>query len=200
MGRFRVLISNGELDSTLPAALLQGRYMTPLNWQELCGAIREKFYPKVCYDFWQFSMSIIWGILTILCCVNVLLGSAFDSVVDDGYHRAKVRIALLFLVPIGLRIVFYVTLHAYKVFHSIDSVDQDVRQVLSDFSAKSPGVTFHLMQADGSAMAQQLNEQARGKKCNRNFDLVTLDYVLEISVDEEGSYRMTTAEGDMGSC
>lgn len=181
-----VRISDGELDSALPAALR--RYVTPQDWASLHVAIAEALYPAVSHNL---CIGTFWGIWSILMVFSFLFVFLQNLLFHKDTHYGEQKTPLYGLISLVVLFVFIivaqipVALYRYCVLFPL--VERNIQQTLSEFSKQSPGVSFLLMQDESSAR----------RHIGR---FVNVCRMLQISVDEvEGGYRLMTRKGATGN-
>lgn len=109
-----------------------------------------------------------------------------SALLDDERTRVLFRIAYF---------VFLFSPFAFAIHRSclvLPVAEASIQRVLDEFSMAQKGVNFHLLPGPGALT--QLNE--RPGKYGGYF--ITIDYELEIFVDEEGSYHLTSDDGFVG--
>jgi Ca2+/Na+ antiporter len=170
IGAVMVQITNGELDGVRPAALK--RYISQEEWNSLAISVRQILFKGVHLNdiMTGFRRLLLFCLLTFVVFV-VFLG----------------QLGLTLSLYFALFILFFVLSLCCSCYRQCvlgNAVEDELRQFLAQYSRKNQaGVTLHLLQ-DGSGAVRALEERTKGAN-----DMVPVDFVLQISVDQELGYR-----------
>ena len=124
-----VQISNGQVDPVRPGALR--RYMTKEEWQELCHAVEDAFYPAVWHNECMATLHGIFLAMALVGMFTILVGPVGIFIVFGAAF-------------VMAMIVMNCSLYRHCCLEA--SVEARVDQVLRDFSESSKaGLTFHLL-------------------------------------------------------
>lgn len=192
LGMVKVQIRNGELDPVRPASLR--RYISSKEWDDLVDDIGDVLQIAVDYRYNLRSISLISFIVFILLFFGLVYSmfsaeSQFyssSSSSNFGYSRRPLPFlnffALFFIVIISIMVV-QVSYHIYGMCHVAPQVERDLDDFLQEFSRNSKGgLTLHLKEHNFE-MYTYINEH--GRRHETVQQAVCVDYVLQISVDEE---------------
>jgi hypothetical protein len=167
IGAVTVQITNGELDGVRPAALK--RHISQEEWNSLAISVRQILVQGVHRN----AMMAGIGYLVLFC-----LLTSFVSVVFLGPLGLFLFSALFLLF-----IVLSICCSCYRQCVLGNAIEDELRQFLAQYSRKNQaGVTLHLLQ-DGSGAVRALKERTKGANA-----MVPVDFVLQISVDQELGY------------
>lgn len=185
MGGVRVQISNGKLDPILPGALRH--HLSDCDWNALREALWYELSPAVSHKSCVGNVRVLLlvGFLVQLCLFPILAQT-------DNEAIFTIPLDMLFLALL-VQIVSFFYSHCYLK----PTIKAGVETVLRKFSQLRPNTTFHLV---------DVVTDPGGYSCcccccccsGDRREIVAVDYTLEISVKEEGGYRLTLDMGDTG--
>ena len=168
IGAVTVQITNGELDQVRPAALK--RYISQEDWDSLSVSIYEVLSRGVEHNACMTYFRYVW-LFAIL--------ASFGFIVFNPADGIFIYLALFCLIS-----VLFTGSICYRQCVLRNSIEQDLMRFLAQYSRKKEnGLTLHLLQ-DGSGAVRSLEEGTQGRTT-----MIPVDYVLQISVDQELGYR-----------
>ena len=203
IGEVHAQIENGKLDPHRPAAIQA--YMTQDEWECLVDDLSEAVEAGVRFNATFGSIGVMLPLLMLVAFI------AAPFVLGPNSYLAF----LAFLAFLILFVAFQLCGYAYRTCHVGPIVEQQVDAVLKRYNDRSSScsinnkgggsssgpLSFHLLQGSGMWGLNEPRNGGFGGRGRRRggTDFVPVDFVLQISVDQEMGQHYSYTRMEDGS-
>lgn len=197
-GTIRVLIQDGRLDPVRPASLK--RHIRSAGWEELVETLEDLFQPALTHNRQAMCVHAGFIVVTLFLVIGLWAG-LWD--INDGFSDQP-DLAIAYFI-FGCYFLYLIKYHINGYCYIAPKVEHDVDDFIVEFSnTNKGGLTLQLIQEGSDLMQDMLQEQVGddGQPSEQAFqsqgNLLTVDYILQIQVDEErGGYQLTNSNGQL---